>query len=255
MIEHVRATSAFIGNHPEISALRLVLADRDGDATPTAEREARRIARALVQDPAVAELRTSLQQTLFSIELSVSGPGAHQQHEISAGLNAVGVRVSPLTRGRWELSGFPLVTLPGGLTRLVRFLPGRAAIIDPPDIEIPSEQLLDLASPDVDTRRRSWVTISAALDDVESHVADDSDIRDADPSSSPDSWQIVQARSSWTDPDGGSAGDVAVHLRRGDTYFLVLEGEGGFSLRPVPSIHAWESMIQVLPDHRDIARP
>lgn len=255
MIDHDQGSSAFFGSHAEIVALRAALSgDADG-ADVSATREALRVVDLFAGDPVVDELKASLSQTLFSIDISVAGPGGHHEHTITAGLNAVGVRLSPVTEGRWELSGFPLVTLPGGLTRLVRFLPGRPAIDPAHDIDVSTDDLLGLAAPEAHSRRSSWERVSAVLDGVTSHDPGIPSKDDEQAAEASGSWQIVQARSSWTAPDGSPSGELSVHIRHGDAYYLVIDGDEGSALRPVPSLRAWEAMIQVLPDHRDIARP
>lgn len=163
---------------------------------------------------------------------------------MSIGPHAVGSRWSPLDASSSELSAFPLLTLPGGMTRLVRFRPGTAPGPEQSQQLIPvrGDSLLGLTSADRRCRLDDWDEVSAAIDAVLPAAVDDS-------------WQLVQSRSAWTDPTGAAAGDLAVHLRRGDDHLLVVEEEDGPMLHPVTSLRAWEQMIQVLPDQGDIARP
>lgn len=46
-----------------------------------------------------------------------------------------------------------------------------------------------------------------------------------------------------------------MHLRWESHYFVVVESETQVDLVPVPSITAWEAMVQVLPGPAEIARP
>ncbi|MFC0672407.1 hypothetical protein [Brachybacterium hainanense] len=239
MITYDPSTAAFRGPNTEIDGLRDALADPGRG--PVAEVLAG-LAPEIPPDPGSAALGEALRRPLFTLEVGVSGPGAQHRHRLIAADTGVGVRTSPLKDGLSELAAFPLATLPGGITRLVRFRPGPAPAEDAPTIPVPVDDLGALASSDAAERRRGWDLVGAALDAALPPAADPS-------------WQIVEVRCTWTSVDGTDAEDLSVHLRRGDDHLLVQESDEGMLLVPVTSIRAWESMIHVLPEQSEIAPP
>jgi len=128
------------------------------------------------------------------------------------------------------------------MTRLVRFLPGAAPLPEQGPIEVPGEQLVQLASADQDTRVTAWSALAPLLGTALGEAADVS-------------WQIVEARSSWRSLTGEDSEDLSVQIRRADHHLLVEEENGSTLLRPVTSLRAWEELIRVLPAHDQVASP
>lgn len=240
MITVDTTTTSFRGTPAEISALEDSLRTDGSDAPASILGAA---APGLAEDPALAPIAEALRSPLFSVTLTVSGPGGQQEHRISVGANGTGVRRSPVREGVAELAGFAIGTLPGGITRLVRFRPGSVPAPDPAAVPVPAAALLDLTDPDSGVRRRSWgAAVGPALLRALGDPVDDS-------------WQIVEARSAWTSPDGSPAEDLAVHLRRGDDHLEVREEGEEPVLVHVTSLRVWESLLGILPEQHDIAAP
>ncbi|EWS79566.1 hypothetical protein BF93_12990 [Brachybacterium phenoliresistens] len=239
MISYDPATAAFRGEDTAIHRLRDALAQEDGASI--AEILAEHVPQTR-EDAAMAPLRTALLSPMFTVEVTVSGPGARHDHHLSLGVNAVGARISPLREGTAELAAFPLISLPGGITRLVRFRPGTPPPADAAPIPVAAADLLALTDPDGATRRTAWDAVRPRLDAALPPAADDS-------------WQVVEVHAAWTTPSGEQARDHAVHLRRGDDHLLVEETEGEARLLPVTSLRAWESMMHVLPEQGEVAPP
>lgn len=242
MITYDAETATLRGTPARIDSVRSSLS-----AAADAEEGSRILADAGVDIPAddrgdvVAALVAALDRPVFTVSLTVSGPGGHQHHRMDAGQNAVGVRQSPLREDLAELSAFPVVNLPGGMTRLVRFRPGVAPAPDARAIEVAADALVDLADEDRAVRLRAWAEVSARL----GGAVDSQDT----------SWQLVQSRAEWTTPAGELTHDLAVHLRCGDHYYVVVESDQSVELVPVASITAWETMICVLPGADEVGRP
>jgi len=230
-------TAAFRGPAAALDTLTDALtADGELTAVLTAH------APGITEDPTMPGLREALAAPLFRLEITVSGPGAQQHHRISIGANGIGVRRSPLRDDLAELAAFPIGTLPGGMTRLVRFLPGAAPRPEQGPLEVPGEQLVRLTSPDRATRVAAWSVLDPLLGDVLDTASDDS-------------WQIVEAHSSWRTTTGEHSEDLSVQIRRADHHLLVEEEHGSAVLHPVTSLRAWEAFMQVLPAHDEVAAP
>ncbi|MBP2381200.1 hypothetical protein [Brachybacterium sacelli] len=75
------------------------------------------------------------------------------------------------------------------------------------------------------------------------------------PADEESSWQVSQSHANRIATDGEASENLAVYLRVSTQYFVVVEREDGIDLVPVPSITAWESMLQVLPGAHEIGRP
>lgn len=240
MISFDPTTASFRGPATEIADLAEALAGPDELSAVLAAR-----APGITEDAALPSLRDALASPLFEIGLTVSGPGAQHVHRIVVGANGVGVRRSPLREGDAELAAFPIGTLHGGITRLVRFLPGLAPTAEQGPIPVPAEQLLQLTSPEASVRTGAWSVLEPLL---AASLGDPAD----------DSWQIVEARSSWTTPSGERSEDLSVQIRRAEHHLLVADAENGggsASLRPVTSLRAWEDLMRVLPAHDEVGTP
>lgn len=234
MIAFDPAAATFRGPSGDLDALADALATKDELSAVLASH-----APAVAEDPTMPGMRGALSTPLFRVGITVSGPGAQQHHRLLVGANGVGLRRSPLRDDLAELAAYPVGTLPGGMTRLVRFLPGIAPGPEQGPIRVPEEQLLRLTDPDTATRVAAWSALDPLIGDVLGPAADDS-------------WQIVEVRSSWTSVDEEPSEDLSVQIRRADHHLLVEEEEGSVSLRPVSSLRAWESFIGVLPAHDEV---
>lgn len=237
MITFDPATATFRGPVAALDALDDALAAGADLSAVLAEH-----APGVAEDPTMPGLRAALSAPLFQVGITVSGPGAQHHHRLLIGANGVGVRRSPLRDGLAELAGFPVGTLPGGMTRLVRFLPGTAPTAEQGPFRVPGEQLLQLTDPDAATRTAAWSALEPTFDEVLGAAADAS-------------WQIIESRSSWTSHDGEPSEDLVVQIRRADHHLLVDEDEGSAVLSPVTSLRAWEEFIGVLPAHDEVAAP
>lgn len=242
MLAYDAGSATFRGTPTEIDDLARDLESLEGRPATDLLR-ARGIASPAAGDDLVTAMSAALASSLFTVELVVTGPGAHHRHDIDAGQNAVGVRRSPLTDDLAELSGFPMVTLPGGMTRAVRFLPGTAPAPEAETVALPTEAVVDLGAVEDSSRRRAWDSVQPLFAAAGHAPSEDG------------SWQLTQSRACWLSAEGEAAENFAVHLRLGTTYFVAIETDEGIDLVPVPSITAWESMIQVLPSAHEIGRP
>ena len=237
MIAFDPATASFRGPSASLDHLISALSTDDELSTVLAAH-----ASGIAADPTMDGIRGALTAPLFRVGITVSGPGAQQHHDLLVGANGVGVRRSPLKDGLAELTAYPIGTLPGGMTRLVRFLPGTAPTPEQGPIRVPQEQLVRLTDPDAATRVAAWSGLDPLIGDVLGPAADDS-------------WQIVEARSSWTSLDEEPGEDLVVQIRRAEHHLLIEEENGSASLRPVTSLRAWEEFIRVLPEHDEVGAP
>ncbi|MCT1910278.1 hypothetical protein [Brachybacterium paraconglomeratum] len=191
----------------------------------------------------VAAMGAAISSPVFALGLDVSGPGGLQTHSFVVGRDGIVVRRSPVRDGDVELSAFPMTLLPGAMTRVVRFLPGRPPAHDAPALGFAPQAVVDLTDPAPDVRRDAWDSVRPVLEGAGYPGSEDS------------SWQMVQSRATWTRTDGRTADEFSVHLRWESHYFVVVESATQVDLVPVPSITAWEAMVQVLPGPAEIARP
>lgn len=243
MLAYDATTATFRGTPAEIDDLAQQLTGGDTAAVLARFRDAGADVPDSYSDDLVAAIGATLSSSLFRVELVVSGPSGRHRHVIDAGQNAVGVRRSPLTDQRAELSGFPVVNLPGGMTRVVRFLPGAAPAPEAEAIPAPASSVVDLGAPDASVRHSAWADVRRLLTEA-GYSADEES-----------SWQLTQSHANWIATDGEASENLAVYLRVSTQYFVVVEREDGIDLVPVPSITAWESMLQVLPGAHEIGRP
>lgn len=242
MIEYRADDRTFRGDPEAISELR----DRLAAQPPNALAEELGAAGVSPTDPDAGTIleaaHAALRAPLIDVELTVAGPGALHHHEIAVGINAVGVRRSPVREGVAELGIFPFTQLPGGLARLMRFLPGRDTAPGVPPVHVPADVLLSLAAAGADERTRAFGDVTAQIE-----AAGLSDPEDP-------SWQVVQIAAHWLTPEGEETERIALHLRSGAQYFLIAEGPDGFFLHPVPSIRAWEHTMGALPGSHEVGR-
>jgi len=194
-------------------------------------------------DPLVEAMATALSPALFTASVTVSGPGGHHEHVFDIGLNAVAVRHSPVTSDVAELNGFPMTMLPGAVSRVVRFRPGTPPAEDAHPLRLSARTVADLGDPDADIRRRAWAEVEPVLETAGYRDPEDP------------SWQLVQSRAAWTATGGERAEELSVHVRSADHYFVAVQNDEDIDLVPVPSITAWETMIQVLPGADEVQRP
>lgn len=243
MIEISSDGATFRGPASEIEQLRRRLAGAVDFPTPEklagsdvdhAER---------IRTELVTAMGRAISSPVFELWLDVSGPGGLQAHSIVVGREGIVVRQSPVRDGVAELNAFPLTMLPGAMARLVRFVPGRPPAHDAPALVFAPQTIVDLADPASAVRRDAWDSVRPALAEAGYAKSEDS------------SWQMVQSRAKWTHADGRTADEISVHLRWESHYFVVVERESDVDLVPVPSITAWEAMVQVLPGPAEIARP
>ncbi|GAA1486726.1 hypothetical protein [Brachybacterium fresconis] len=243
MLTYDSATATFRGSPSEIDELARQLTVDDAVSVLARLRDDGAEMPEGTGDDLLASIGVTLSSSLFTVELTVSGPSGHQRHVIDAGQNAVGVRLSPLTDDLSELNGFPVVNLPGGMTRLVRFLPGMPPAADAEAIRVRTSAVVDLGAPETSVRRSAWV-------EVQPHLAEAG--YQADGASS---WQLTRSRAEWISMDGEESSNLAVYLRVATQYFVVVETDDGVDLVPVPSVTAWETMMQVLPGANEVGRP
>lgn len=243
MIEVSPDGATFRGAESEIEQLRRRLADSDG-ARPSDQLAASDVDHVeRIRPDFVTAMGEGLRAPVFELSLEVSGPGGLQVHSLVVGRGGLVVRHSPVRDGVAELNAFPLTMLPGAMTRLVRFLPGLPPASDSPALGFAPQLIVDLADPDPAVRRDAWDRVGPVLEKA------------GYPRSTDASRQMVQVRARWTHADGRLADELSVHLRWEDHYFVVVEHEPEVDLVPVPSITAWEAMVQVLPGPAEIARP
>ncbi|HEX7352176.1 hypothetical protein [Brachybacterium sp.] len=232
-IDYDQRTGTVRGRAAEIETVHAALAAGDpsgGGALPQG-------------DPILEALAQALGTTMLTLEVSNSGPGGHQQHLLAVGTNAVIVRRSRAGDALAELVGVPFQVLPGALTRLVNFLPGRAPAEDAAPVRLGAAQVTALASEDAEERAAAWPAVQDLL----------SGLVEADEAAA--SWQLVRVHSAWTATDGEPTEDLAVYLRAGEAYFVLVQEGEDLDLVPVPSITAWEAMMHVLPGHQEIKDP
>lgn len=232
-IAYDRTTGTVRGNPSEIEAVCAALAGGDltgGGSLPPG-------------DAILQALGQALGSTMLAVEVTNSGPGGYQEHLLAVGTNAVVVRNSRSGDTLAELVGVPFQVLPGALTRLVNFLPGRAPSVEAAPVRLDTAQVMALASEDAAERGAAWPGVRDLLRGiVEAEEADAS-------------WQLVRVHSAWTASDGEPAEDLAVYLRAGEAYFVLVQDGEELDLVPVPSITAWEAMMHVLPGHGEIMDP
>lgn len=227
------ATGTVRGSAAEVEGVRSSLAGGDptaGGALPEG-------------DPILDAVARALAAPMLSLELTNSGPGGHQRHLLEAGTNAVTVRTSDAGPELGELGAFPFQVLPGSMTRLVNFVPGRAPGDGAEPVRIDAAQVTALASEDADERLAAWHGVRDRLAEL------------VDPAEADASWQLVRAHCSWTATDGERTEDLVVHLRAGESYFVLVQDDDALDLVPVPSITAWETLIRVLPGAGEIKDP
>src|SRR5699024_9170106 len=191
-------------------------------------------------DQLVEALRAALRTPVLTLDMTNSGPGGAHHHLIDAGVNGVSVRWSTAGPELSELSVTPFPVLPGLITRVVRFLPGRAPAEDAEAVRIDPETIRGLAVDSDEERSRAWSTMRHRLG-----ITADGEV----------SWQLVRARCAWTATDGQETEDLAVYLRVEEDYFVLMETDGTLDLVPVPSISAWEAMMHVLPGADEVKDP
>jgi len=232
-IDYDPATGTLRGTPPEVEGARRLLTEGDlsvGGALPS-------------DDPILRAMAASLRTPMLTLEITNSGPGGHHRHLIDVGTNAVTVRWSSTGADLAELVGSPFQVLPGAITRLVGFLPGRPPVEGTAPVRVGAEQVTALASEDRAERAAAWPGVRDQLGSA------------IDPAEADASWQLVRAHSAWTGSDGAPEEDLAVYLRAGDTYAVLVQDGDRLDLVPVPSITAWEAMVRVLPGSGEIKDP
>ncbi|WP_114855145.1 hypothetical protein [Brachybacterium sp. YJGR34] len=232
-IEYDPTSGTLRGTVEEIRSARTAL--RDEDAPPPAGLP--------VDDPILEAVRTALRTPMLALEVTNSGPGGSHRHLIDAGVNAVTVRWSTAGSDLAELAPSPFQVLPGAITRLVGFRPGRPPADGAPAVAVEAPQIQALASDDATERTGAWEQIRAQLGEL------------VDPAEADASWQLVRSHCSWTATDGRATEDLAVYLRAGEAYFVLVQDGESLELVPAPSITAWEAMMQVLPGASEIEDP
>lgn len=196
------------------------------------------------EDVVLDGMRSALAAPILTVVLTNAGPGGIQRHVIDAGANAVCARWSTSGADLAELAASPFPVLPELLTRLVRFQPGREPQPGSQALLVAPEAMADLAAESSQTRMAAWSGLREELGDR------------IDPGEADGSWQVVEARCAWTAAeDGRPVEDIAVYLRAGDAYFVLLEQDDSFELVPVPSVTAWEVLIHVLPGADEVKDP
>ncbi|PMC75664.1 hypothetical protein [Brachybacterium sp. UMB0905] len=189
-------------------------------------------------DEALDAMRTALRSPLLSVILTNSGPGGHHEHHVTCGLNAVTVRRSVAREDLSEIVPAPFLTLPGMLTRLLRFQPCEAPLEGAATIAVDAEQITALESDDAAARTAAWSQLHAQLGADEKA-----------------SWQLVRMQTAWTSTDGSPAEDFAVYLRVEESCWVLLHDDEAFELVPVPSITAWEAIMHTLPGANEVKDP
>lgn len=235
----------FRGTARRISGLRDRLARTpDSSGLAAVLRESSITGETSPDDPILENIRAALATPIFTVEVSNAGPGGLHRHSITAGANAVCVRMSTAGEDFADLAGSPFPLLPGELTRLVRFLPGQPPPPATAEIEFPADLIADLADEDRPTRLAAWARIRPRL--AEAVELDPQD----------ESWQLVESRTDWTGTDGRPVDNLGVYLRAGQHYVLpVQDSAETVRLVPVPSIQAWEQLTHVLPGMDEVQRP
>lgn len=232
------------GTHSEVKSLRARLQQaKDASGIVEAFRSAGAGHPVPAEDEILEAVRTALHTPMLTLELVNSGPGGNHHHVIDAGVNAVAVRWSTARPDLSELMPSPFPVLPGELTRLVRFQPGRDPGGSPLPVAVDAAAIASLASEIRNERLTAWSGVRDLLGG-----AVDREEADA-------SWQLVSAQCAWIAPDGEAQELLAVYLRAGDAYFVLVQDGESLELLPVPSITAWETMMQVLPGADEIKDP
>lgn len=232
-ISYDSATGTVRGNAEEIETVRSSFVSGDptaGGALPGG-------------DPILEAICRAAGSRMLSLELTNSGPGGFQRHLLEAGTNAVTMRTSIAGSEVAELGAFPFQVLPGSMTRLVNFVPGRAPDAGAEPVRVPAERLTALAAEDVEERIGAWHVVKDLLAEL------------IDPAEADASWQLVRAHSSWTTTNGEDTEDLVVYLRAGESYFVLVQDGEELDLVPVPSITAWETLVRVLPGAGEIKDP
>lgn len=239
------ATGTIRGTEKDIVALRARLKRLpDPNAANEALREVGVNSQISPGDELLTSLQIALASPMLTVHLTNAGPGGTHRHVIDAGVNAVAVRWSTARSDLSELSPSPFGLLPGLMTRLVNFKPGRQPVDGAEPLVVTTELMGDLVADITATRGAAWEQVR---DELGNRI--DQEAADA-------SWQVVEARCSWISAaDGEPVDDLAVYLRAGDAYFVLLENDGSFELVPVPSITAWEVMVHVLPGADEVKDP
>lgn len=240
-LSYESVSGTFRGSEEEISTLRERLRRLpDSSGLDDALREVGIEEEIPHDDQLLEAIRAALRTPVLTLDMSNSGPGGAHHHVIDAGVNGVSVRWSTADPEMSELSVTPFPVLPGLITRLVRFLPGRAPAEGARAARIDPETIRGLADESDEERRQAWATARQLLG-----IAADGDL----------SWQLVRAHCAWTATDGQKTEDLAVYLRAEEDYFVLVETEELLELVPVPSITAWEAMMHVLPGADEVKDP
>lgn len=239
------AAGTIRGTLKQIVALRARLSKlTDPSEIPAVLNDAGVAPAAQPEDPVLIGLQGALAAPILTVHLTNAGPGGIHRHVIDAGANAVCAAWSTARSDLAELSATPFPVLPALMARLVRFRPGTPPIPDAGVLEVSPETIADLVAESPETRRTAWSSLGDQLGDSIDREAADA------------SWQVVEARCTWTAAeDGQPTENLAVYLRAGDAYFVLIEKSMGFELVPVPSITAWEVMVQVLPGADEVKDP
>lgn len=239
------APGLFRGTARRISGLRDRLARTpDSGGLAAVLRESSITGETSPDDQILENIRAALATPVFTVEVSNAGPGGLHRHVITAGANAVCVRMSTAGEDFADLAGSPFPVLPGELTRLVQFLPGQPPAPAAAEVELPADLVGDLADEDRSTRVAAWARIHSRL--AEAVELDPQD----------ESWQLVESRTDWTGTDGRPVDSLGLYLRAGEHYVLpVQDSAETVRLVPVPSSQAWEQLIHVLPGMDEVQRP
>lgn len=242
-ISYDAPTGIIRGSEKEIVALRARLRRlKDASGIPAALQEAGLPVPA--DDPVLTSVQAALAAPMMTLTLVNAGPGGTQRHVIDSGVNAVSVRWSTARPDLSELAPSPFTLLPGMMARLVRFQPGRPPKQSAQPVVVEPRIVEELVADSTQVRLAAWDQLRPQLGDL------------IDPQEADASWQVVEARCAWTAAsDGEQVEQLAVYLRAGDAYFVLLESEDSFDLVPVPSVTAWEVMVQVLPGADEVKDP
>ena len=239
------APGLFRGTARRISGLRERLARTpDPSGLAAVLRESSITGETSPDDQILENIRAALATPVFTVEVSNAGPGGLHRHTITAGANAVCVRMSTAGEDFADLAGSPFPLLPGELTRLVKFRPGQPPPPAAAETQLPTELIADLADEDRPTRVAAWAQVRPRL----------AEALELDPQD--ESWQLVESRTDWTGTDGRPVDNLGVYLRAGQHYALpVQDSAETVRLLPVPSVQAWQQLIHVLPGMDEVQRP
>lgn len=243
-IAYDHAAGSLRGDAQSIDGLRTRLQNlHEPSELPAAMQEAGVTPPVAGDDQFLDALRVALRTPILTLELTVSGPGGEHRHIIDAGINAAAVRWSTARPDLAELSASPFPLLPGEVARLVRFRPGDLPLHPDASVSVPQDAVIALAAESKEERIAAWGTVRDLLD---GHI--DREQADA-------SWQLVRSHCRWTATNGAETEDMTVHLRAGDHYFVLVEGEDSLDLVPVPSVTAFETLVRVLPGSDEVKDP